>query len=257
MKNNLPNSNGDFRTAAQKVTREAVEETSEQLVGLLQGKGIQLEKQIISECLMTSSLAEQVERLAWELFIAQKKMQVAEEKALRDPMTGAYNREGYKERLNLALQRLERSDGYVMLAISDIDNFKNINDTYGHPFGDEVIKTVVKKLTHAVRKDDVVARIGGEEIAVIVEAKSMEDIKQLQTRLEGAVCQFQFTYDGTAIDVGNSIGVAVTDHLCNAKNLYKFADTQLYAVKKSGKKGRLLAQHMKPPANDPALQSER
>lgn len=216
-----------FNGAVQAETAQAILDTVE----ILKKMGIDIN----SQTLALTPLVERVEELAWRLMLV-------EDAASKDGLTGAYNRAAHNAILERALTRLTRNSGYVMLAIADIDNFKRINDAYGHPCGDEVIKAMVNQATDAVRKSDTVARIGGEEIAIIAEAQSLEDLKAIQERLQRALCVFDFRHEAISIEVGSSIGIAITDRPCQEPELYKRADQQLYEIKRSGPKGRLLVE---------------
>src|SRR5262249_49696977 len=115
------------------------------------------------------------------------KNQELQERATRDPLTKLYNRAFFAEALSAAIGAASRSAGLLAVVFSDIDHFKRINDTYGHQFGDQVLATVSRIHTEALRRSDIVARYGGEEFVVLVHQPSEKGLEKLAGRLREAV----------------------------------------------------------------------
>ncbi|MFG0604701.1 diguanylate cyclase [Vibrio mimicus] len=152
------------------------------------------------------------------------------ELAARDPMTGLLNRRGMEGFL-----RGKRHNHYLAIAVLDIDDFKQINDTYGHDMGDKVICHIGEQIETHIRSSDAVARFGGEEFVVYVTAKDQEQIKKIMQRIFDAVCQSSeyiledgFTLSGGVEVVESKMGLTF-------EQLFKAADEKLYVAKTSGK----------------------
>lgn len=156
--------------------------------------------------------------------------------AFHDPLTGAPNRALFEDRLERALVSAHRNGDRVALHYLDIDRFKHVNDTLGHPAGDELIRQVARRLATAVREVDTVARLGGDEFAIIqVDAVSDVGAEALCKQMLTAV-EIPFDLLGDEAQVGISIGVALSsdqDH--DAKGLMRKADIALYQAKANGR----------------------
>ena len=158
--------------------------------------------------------------------------------ARHDPLTGLYNRRVLAHRLEDAIA--EAGDGGCahLLLLIDLDRFKPVNDLYGHRAGDLVLYEVAQRLKDAVRRGDTVARIGGDEFAVIVQVDQgfgMEHAIELAGRLLVSI-QGPMIFEGKYIEVGASIGIAscVTDGL-DAEGLLRAADTAMYRAKREAR----------------------
>jgi two-component system, cell cycle response regulator len=161
------------------------------------------------------------------------------ESALRDALTKAYNKRYFADRLDGEFRFARRHETSVALLMLDIDHFKKINDTYGHPAGDTVLIAVADVLTRSVRNEDVVARYGGEEFAVISRAINLEGARVLAERLRRMVEALQVDV-GAAVPlrVTCSIGAAAFPESPNVQNgveLVEVADSALYRAKNSGR----------------------
>ncbi len=157
-----------------------------------------------------------------------------ENKAMRDPMTGAYNKEYTKIMINRYIS--EHSDSSGMLLLVDIDHFKDINDTYGHLMGDNVIIEVVKQMTRAFRANDIIGRIGGDEFVLFVCDVKDPQIQFKQARKLHEVLRTPLTVDGQTINKSASVGIALfPDHAMDYEKLLECADKALYKVKGSGR----------------------
>ena len=151
------------------------------------------------------------------------------ERAVRDPLTGLANRTLMLERLRAVLARDARSGGVTAVLFLDLDGFKNVNDTYGHAVGDEVLVTVARRLAGAVRPSDTVARLGGDEFVVLVEGATEEVVEKVVERLRQAVTEPHPTLD---LDIGVSIGVALSRRgEAEPRALITAADKAMYAEK--------------------------
>ncbi|CZF86594.1 diguanylate cyclase domain-containing protein [Grimontia marina] len=156
--------------------------------------------------------------------------------ALSDPLTKLANRIRFNDDLKVALELAEAENGHVALAILDLDDFKPVNDEYGHPIGDECLKIVADRLLMQCRDQDTVARLGGDEFAIVYSGpESREYLPDIAERLIESVGQPIFA-DGIEIQVGLSIGYAFyPDHCDNSDSLIRYADEALYVAKKTGK----------------------
>lgn len=162
-----------------------------------------------------------------------------------DPLTRLYNRRFLEARLDLefaklALERRARKmDAYHELSVLmiDIDNFKHVNDTYGHQFGDDVIKNVSFCIRESIRKDDIAARYGGEEFCVVLAHTRKEEAVQIAEKIRKSVEDKKFTYVNQIAQFTISLGVAAAraDDLLSSRAIIKCADEALYEAKRSGK----------------------
>ena len=163
-----------------------------------------------------------------------KELARLETKAMRDPLTGALNKEYTKVFIERYME--ENPDKNGMLFVVDIDKFKDVNDTYGHIVGDNIIIAVVKAIQKSFRSSDIVGRIGGDEFVVFAcnVQKKEDQIKQAQ-KLHGVLRQ-PVEVNGKIINKSASIGVAMfPDHGTSYEKLVECADKALYAVKGGGR----------------------
>jgi diguanylate cyclase (GGDEF)-like protein len=194
--------------------------------------------------LITWSLIRKVLRSTTELMASEAQ---AKHLAFHDALTGLPNRALFEDRLERALAATRRDpDAVVALLYLDLDRFKKVNDTLGHPAGDELLREVAKRLTEVVRGSDTVARLGGDEFAIVqTQLDSHRDITTLCERIIEAIKE-PFELVGSQIFVGISIGVARSgvDGL-DRTELSRKADIALYSAK-SGGRGRfeIFAQEM-------------
>ncbi len=169
--------------------------------------------------------------LLYDIFLMHKNSTML---SIHDPLTGIYNRAYfYKE-----LQQLIASGESISLMILDIDHFKRINDRYGHPAGDEVIRSVVALAKNATRECDILARIGGEEFAVLMHNASAQVALTVAERIRGRI-ESETAKAGanlTPEPMTVSIGVFTSlDRRFTADECISFADKALYAAKESGR----------------------
>jgi diguanylate cyclase (GGDEF)-like protein len=157
--------------------------------------------------------------------------------AVRDPLTGLYNRRYMQEFLDREAQRARRKNRPLSVLALDLDNFKLFNDTYGHASGDHALSLVGEVLIHNVRSDDFACRYGGEEFVMILPECSLQQAvgraEQIRIRLQ----QHHLAYQGIALKpITVSIGVAALDESTDrVENLLACADEALYQAKREGR----------------------
>jgi diguanylate cyclase (GGDEF)-like protein len=161
---------------------------------------------------------------------------VVEQQAVLDGLTGLANRRRADEMLARELARSNRFGGAVGLVLADVDNFKAINDEYGHPMGDAVLREVAGTLLRTVREIDVAARWGGEEFAVVLPGTDVEGAARAAERIRDALARREmFAPDGAVLRVTASFGVASSSPGTTSEELVALADEALYRAKRAGK----------------------
>jgi diguanylate cyclase (GGDEF)-like protein len=162
--------------------------------------------------------------------------ELVEEQATTDGLTGLVNHRTFQERFANMLGRAERRGFAVSMLLTDIDHFKKVNDTYGHPTGDEVLRRVAAILKASARKIDIVARYGGEEFAIVLEGTDRQGAFQLAERIRQEVEQQSFASQQGAFQATLSIGVAsYPDDARDKADIIARADQSLYAAKHGGR----------------------
>ncbi|HHI5408738.1 diguanylate cyclase [Vibrio metoecus] len=152
------------------------------------------------------------------------------ELASRDPMTGLLNRRGMEGFL-----KGKRHSQYLAIAVLDIDDFKQINDAYGHDMGDKVICYIGEQIETHIRSSDAVARFGGEEFVVYVTAKEQEQIQKIMQRIFDAVCQDSTHILEQGFTISGGIEIVESKKALSFEEQFKAADEKLYVAKTSGK----------------------
>lgn len=155
--------------------------------------------------------------------------------AVTDPLTGMYNRRYFDDAVAeylRAFQEIEKPVGMILL---DIDHFKLVNDTHGHDIGDEVLRQIAACLFEFTRYHDVVARLGGEEFAILSPNVSHGQLYALADRIRNAIAGLMVQTGNVTLRVTVSAGVAVWDGREGGDQLYKRADSQLYEAKRQGR----------------------
>jgi diguanylate cyclase (GGDEF)-like protein len=156
-----------------------------------------------------------------------------EHQAQTDSLTGLYNHRAFHERLRLSLASASRSHEAVSVLMLDIDDFKRVNDVYGHGAGDEILRSLAETLKDAVRTSDVVYRLGGEEFAVVIASRSPESAERLAHRLVERVEAAEFDPAGRiTISVGLARG---PEHAMNPRELIACAEAAMMTAKARGK----------------------
>ena len=159
-----------------------------------------------------------------------------ERMATRDALTGLPNRRNFMQRLEEAVARHRRSGGTFGLILSDIDHFKSVNDTYGHPVGDEVLRQVASAFRETLRETDMPARYGGEEFIILLEETDKKGCEILANRVREAVSELTFQSEKGPFQCTISMGIALwpSDHE-ETSEIIELADQALYYSKKNGR----------------------
>lgn len=156
--------------------------------------------------------------------------------SITDELTGLYNRRHFDDSLKREYERCKRYKTKMSVAMMDIDHFKQVNDTYGHQFGDFVLQEISKIILSSIRQTDLACRYGGEEICVIMPETMLENIYVPLERLRIKIENHDFTYEGKTVKMSISIGGASTGSCFgDYYDVVKKADSALYEAKENGR----------------------
>ena len=171
-------------------------------------------------------------RLQRELAEQQIQAEVFRRLAMFDPLTGLYNRRYAEQRLKAEISRSERKGLALIVVLIDVNDFKQINDTYGHQSGDTVLKECAKLLNHATRGSDLAARWGGDEFMMLLVDCEPAQLPTILSRLE----DFEVVVQGRELPVSLAIGWKSFEHGDQLADIIESADRMLYSNKGASKK---------------------
>ena len=149
----------------------------------------------------------------------------------KDGLTNLYTRDVLNIFLEKEINTAKRKKSYVSFAMIDIDDFKYVNDTYGHQKGDEVLKTIGNVLNQNIREMDLAARYGGEELSVVMPNTKAEEAYEIANRIRKEIQSLDFNNFTVTV----SIGISQSTRTCSSKTLIFLADKALYKAKENGK----------------------
>lgn len=156
--------------------------------------------------------------------------------SVTDGLTGLYNRRHFEYNIEREFLRTKRYPADLSFALVDIDYFKKVNDTYGHQYGDYVLKEISNIIAASFRKTDMIYRYGGEEIGIILTETSLENSKIPLERLREKISEYNFSNNGVDVRITISIGVGTNyPQLETYKDLIEVTDKALYKAKKNGR----------------------
>jgi diguanylate cyclase (GGDEF)-like protein len=156
--------------------------------------------------------------------------------AERDPLTGLYNRHRFQEELARMLSGGERRQRRVALLFFDIDEFKHVNDNFGHRAGDALLIRVAGEVSAQVRRNEIFARLGGDEFAILAPDVSSEEAGAFAERIVRAIGRIPFSFEGNNLRLTCSLGLAIyPDQAATAEDLVAHADAAMYQAKEAGK----------------------
>lgn len=210
-------------------------ERSSRIQGLQQGGAVYLtkpfhEEEFLAQVESLLKIKELQDNLA-------QKNRLLEEMCRRDSLTSLYNHSYFQEITDREFKRGQRYGHDVACVLIDIDDFKHINDTFGHPTGDRILSELGELLLRSVRDVDVVARYGGEEFALLLPMTNVKNAKFVCERTRKAVSSRVFDEGKRKLKITASLGIAtLRAHApASALDLIEMADKALYAAKRSGK----------------------
>ena len=156
--------------------------------------------------------------------------------ASHDALTGLINRRQFERHLDKVLRITKNNYSEHAMCFIDLDQFKVVNDTYGHAAGDELLRQVSRELLLLIRKQDVLARLGGDEFGVLLENCSLSQATRVINNLQETVSQFQFVWENRVFKINASFGlVPITADIPNISELLKWADAACYLAKDKGR----------------------
>jgi diguanylate cyclase (GGDEF)-like protein len=156
--------------------------------------------------------------------------------ANNDDLTGLPNRRLLEDRMSQAIKTAKRTRQIVAVLFLDLDYFKIVNDTHGHPVGDQLLKLVAARLKGLLRVEDTVARVGGDEFVILLSNLTSELQAVTMAEKVVKVLTDPFQVEGQSLNIGVSVGVSLyPEHDVNEKNLIKYADSAMYAAKRQGR----------------------
>jgi len=182
--------------------------------------------------------------------IALKNSQLVEQlqsAATTDELTGLYNRRAMEERLEAEISRAQRHQLRTSIVLIDVDHFKSVNDTYGHPVGDQVLRGVARALSKEARGTDLVARYGGEEFAVVMPETDAPGGRIIAERIREKVAALVFATELGQLRVTVSLGVATfPDDGRRKAELVELCDACLYHAKRGGRNRTVASAQLRP-----------
>ena len=167
-----------------------------------------------------------------------KTQQILLEQVQKDPLTKLYNRRYFADVSKDILSISKREKSSICIIMADVDNFKSVNDTYGHLAGDKVLKEISRRLRSMSRESDVIARYGGEEFIILIPNTELDGAQQFAEKIRASIAYPLFEIDDKlSIRVTISIGLAHmhTQEDSTIENIFVRADKALYEAKNSGK----------------------
>jgi diguanylate cyclase (GGDEF)-like protein len=176
-------------------------------------------------------LIEEISLLRARVARLQERVEQLDQLAHQDSLINLPNRRGFMRELERLIARVDRYGISGAMLFVDLDGLKMINDTFGHRAGDGALIEVANLLASGVRHSDVVARIGGDEFGILLEASDEDAAHETATRLVDMICGCEFVHDGDALPLSVAIGVGMIDALDTAEAVMERADEAMYLRK--------------------------
>ncbi|GAX88175.1 conserved hypothetical protein [Lebetimonas natsushimae] len=184
----------------------------------------------------SSKLLEQINKMHEKISELETELEKAYKELLIDPLTKALNRKALEKELNEILEIGKEKDLDLALAVLDLDDFKKINDTYGHLIGDFVLKKVVDIIKRLLRKEHKIYRIGGDEFVILMNRIDLKIAEKVIDRIVSTISKTKMKYKDNLIDVTVSIGLTMHRKGDTIESIIRRADEAVYEAKKSRNK---------------------
>jgi diguanylate cyclase (GGDEF)-like protein/PAS domain S-box-containing protein len=195
---------------------------------------------VIRDITVRKTREEALERAKQELSESNEELRQSQSRlhylANHDPLTGLPNRALFREKLQEAMAWADQTHRVIALLFIDLDGFKQVNDTLGHGVGDQLLKSVAKRLVSCLRASDTVARMGGDEFTVILLGSlQVQQVERVATKVLQTLSQ-PFTFDGHRVCISGSVGISLYPDPCDTlETMIETADAAMYRAKQSGK----------------------
>jgi len=186
-------------------------------------------------------------RLVTEVRLCAERMRTLRSLMIRDSLTGLFNHNTLLQLLRVTLANCQRSGQRLCLAMRDLDHFKAVNDTHGHPTGDQVLMALGRTLRLRLRESDIVGRYGGEEFAVIMTGLDADQAKAVMDSVRENFAAVTFIANDTEFNCTFSGGLAAFPEYKDPSTLIEAADAPLYRAKRAGRNRILIAQTNRQP----------
>lgn len=180
---------------------------------------------------LSHDLEQEIERLRGEVVRLEQKVEQLDRMAHEDALVPLPNRRGFMRQLDNLIHRVNRYGDSAALLFIDIDGLKMINDSFGHPAGDEALIKVSELLQGGVRASDCVARIGGDEFAILLEHAEEASARETAARLANDVARCGMKQDGAELPLSIAVGVAMIGPEDQADEVIARADAEMYRAK--------------------------
>ncbi len=224
----LAGDNAALRETAGYIRASEGQATLMQLMETLLSKADAIYTRVDSACSDVESTRSALAHLTEELVQTRQALQ-------EDPLTGAYNRRGMDAVLLREVARARRNHNRLVVAMLDVDHFKQINDAHGHDAGDKLLVHLTTVMRSALREADVLVRYGGEEFLLILSDADLRGARFVVDRLRQVIAKAPLHYEGKRIEVTVSVGIAQLQENENGQNLVLRADHALYEAKRAGR----------------------
>jgi diguanylate cyclase (GGDEF)-like protein len=206
------------------------------LRAILSFRDMQLMQQTESFVMLLTIAGQVSVMFGFVLMLENRRAQAMQQLSLTDALTGLLNRSGMQHEAARRLLRAAHQRMPVAALLFDVDHFKRINDSHGHPAGDQVLRLLAERTRSALRSDELIARHGGEEFMVLLLGADAESAQATAERLRLAVAQQPFAFEALRLDVTVSLGIAHSQDLGHDLDaLIAAADTAMYEAKRAGR----------------------
>lgn len=207
---------------------QAIASTLEEKSSLENNQQAELEKKLVEMQSNIDSLGEQSKTF-------EKRIKEQQAKSLQDALTKLYNRAAFDEHFAKEVVRCQHNKTPLAIVVADLDNFKRINDTYGHTAGDKTLQVIANTFKKHMEKEGFVARYGGEEFVFVFTEKNKETLESILNKLRLSVAKLPFKFKNNKVSMTLSIGLTHVRESDNVHIAFERADTALYQAKENGK----------------------